>query len=93
MHIKRIIVRAFFSGEVLVFCWVYMCGNNSIAALVELQKDNRTLQGQLQEKDHEIAQLEGEISQWESDPFYKEKVAREQLQMARTGECVYYITS
>ena len=93
MHFKRILVRTFFSVEVMIFCCVYMCGKNSITSLVELQKDNRTLQGQLQEEELKIAQLEGKISQWELDPFYKEKIAREQLQMARAGEHVYYITS
>jgi len=93
MHFKRILVRAFFSIEVMIFCWVYMCGKNSITSLVELQKDNRMLQKQLQGQEREIVQLESEIDRWESDPFYKEKIAREQLQMARVGEQVYYITS
>ncbi len=93
MDFKRIIVRAFFSVEVLVCCCVYMWGKNSIATLVGLQKENQVLQGQLQGEEREIVQLENEISRWGSDPFYKEKVAREQLQMARIGERVYYIAS
>ena len=90
MHIKRILVRIFFSVEMLIFCWVYMCGSNSISSLVALQTDNRSLQEQLHTREQEIAQLEHEIVQWESQPFYKEKVAREQLQMARAHEHVYY---
>jgi len=92
MHIKRILLRVFFSIEVLMFCGVYMYGKNSISMLVALQNDNRALQAQLYEQEQEIAQLEYAITQWESSPFYKEKIAREQLQMARAQEQVYYRT-
>jgi hypothetical protein len=39
----------------------------------------------------EIEQLEQEIYAWQTDDFYKEKVAREQLQMARKGDELFYI--
>ena len=35
---------------------------------------------------NEIAQLEKEMYAWQTDDFYKEKIAREQLQMARKGD-------
>jgi len=90
MHIKKILLRVLFSTELLVFCYVYMYGKNSISMLVGLQKDNSILLDQVHTQKQEIAVLEGEIAQWEAYPFYKEKVAREQLQMARATEQVYY---
>lgn len=93
MHAKKVALRIFFSVEVLVFSYVYLHGKNSITMLVDLQKENRVLQSQLHGQRQEIAQLEHEIAQWEAHPFYKEKVAREQLQMARKNEQVYYRAS
>jgi len=37
-----------------------------------------------------VAQLEQEESQWQTDLFNKERIAREELQMARAGDTVYY---
>jgi cell division protein FtsB len=39
----------------------------------------------------EVQDLQEELVAWQTDPFYKEKVAREQLQMARPGEELFYI--
>ena len=36
-----------------------------------------------------IKQIELDIDIWKSDPFYKEKIAREQLGMAREDEIIY----
>lgn len=85
-------LRLFFSVEVLMFCGVYSYGKNSIVVLVKQQRENLVLQKQLEEKKQAIAQLEKVINNWESHTFYKEKIAREQLQMVGPQDHVYYIT-
>lgn len=37
-----------------------------------------------------IAQLEAEERSWQTDSFNKERIAREELQMARAGDVVFY---
>ncbi len=39
-----------------------------------------------------IALLEKDIKEWYTHPFYQEKIAREELHMARKDDEVYYIT-
>lgn len=93
MYVKKVLMRFFFSLEMLVFCGVYLFGKQSITVLVSLQKENDLLQNQLLEQKKEIAAIEHTIHEWQEHPFYKEKIAREQLQMARKDEQVYYIAS
>lgn len=93
MYVKKFFARAFFTVEVLVFCGVYLFGRQSIAVLVGLQRDNKHLQELLQDQKKEITDIESTIQEWQLHPFYKEKIARELLQMARKEEQVYYIAS
>jgi len=87
---KKIFLRIFFTAEVCAFSYVYMCGANSINVLVGLQRENKALELQLGESRNEIASLSVEIDDWKHNTFNKEKVAREELQMARAQEQVFY---
>lgn len=42
------------------------------------------------EKKALVVQLSAEEHEWHNNSFLKEKVAREELQMARAGDTVYY---
>ena len=41
----------------------------------------------------EVKTIQEDIDLWKTDDFYKEKIAREQLQMARKGDKLFYIKS
>ena len=92
MTIKRLILRAFFSIEIVLFSWVYLYGASGLDHLLILQKENNLLLHETQTLQQNIARLELDIKQWNAHPFYKEKIAREQLQMIRKNERIYYIT-
>lgn len=92
MYVKKMFARLLFTAEVFIFCGVYLFGKHSIAVLVGLQRDNKHLQELVQDQKKELANIERHIQE-QSNPFYKEKIAREQLQMARKEEQVYYIAS
>ncbi len=88
---KKTALRVFFALEVSVFAGVYLFGPNGLQTMVLLEQENN-------EQDHEIARLSSEIGICEqklalckTDDFYKEKIAREQLQMAREGDEVFLV--
>lgn len=84
-------MRLFLVLEMTTFGYLYFFGNNGIqilnkqcAGVVDLERNI----GQLK---NEIEHIEQEMYAWQTDDFYKEKVAREQLQMARKGDELFYI--
>jgi len=90
--IKRIFLRVFFVLELIVFGFVYACGPHGFYALQELEQQNNQLQTDAAMLKQEVQMLERKIAQWHAHPFYKEKIAREQLQMARKGDKIYYVS-
>lgn len=77
--------------EMAAFGHIYFFGNNGIKVLQEQKNGVVELKHAITHLDDEVAQLEKEIYAWQTDDFYKEKVAREQLQMARKGDELFYI--
>lgn len=93
MHVlKQKIIQLFFVIEVMVFAGVYLFGAQGIQALLRLKRDNNELDKEIKALQTEVAHLEQQIDVWNAHPFYKEKIAREQLQMARPDDQIYYLT-
>jgi hypothetical protein len=59
--------------------------------LLKLRSDCDLMQQKLVCKKTDIDMLKEQIIAWNVHSFYKEKMAREQLQMARNSELIYYI--
>lgn len=91
MRIKQIAIRVLLAIEMIVFGYVYMYGKNGMQVLHKQKKVVAQLQSTVDQLKKEIAVVESEIELWQTDDFYKEKVAREQLQMARKGDEIFYI--
>ena len=88
---KRLWIRLIFVGELICFFGFYFFGAQGLVALHIRKKEfyaacseKETLQGL-------IKGLESSLSEWTTEKFFKEKMAREQLHMARPGELVYVI--
>lgn len=90
---KRMVMRVLFTVEVILFGWFYYYGMCGMREIAQLQDENRTFEQQIVLAHHEIEMKEQELSAWGSDPFYKEKLAREQLHMAKDGEEIYLVNS
>ena len=90
-EIKRGLLRIFFTLETIGFVFMYLFGAQGMQVLWQLHKENLFLEKELLQLHTDVAQLEKEIVNWEHDSFSKEKLAREQLQMARKGDEIYYI--
>jgi len=88
---KRTMLRVFFAVEICVFVGVYLFGPGGLQAMIALERENRQLDAEIMHLKDEVADWEQKIVLWQSDDFYKEKVAREQLQMARAGDEIFYI--
>jgi len=88
---KRTLVRLFFAIEIIVFITVYMFGSNGLQFLRRLQEDNNRLVCHIADLQKKIDSLQQEISDWQSSDFFKEKVARENLQMAKSGDQIYFL--
>jgi cell division protein FtsB len=86
---KRFILRLFLivevCGGVIFFIW----GPHGMVAVSEKVKEHSLLIGQMEDLQKEVAVLKKQVDQYAHTDFYKEKIAREDLQMARTEEEVY----
>lgn len=88
---KRSIPRIFLGCELFVFFGFYLLGSNGLASLLKLKKDIYQSSLQLDELKHEVTQLVETLALQSKHPFFQEKIAREQLQMARKDEEIYLI--
>jgi len=64
-------------------------GQNGYLALRRQQKELQTLQQQIQQLKQENAQLDKQIKALKSDPAAIERLAREQMHLAKPGETIY----
>lgn len=78
-------------SELLLLGIFYVWSPHGVQAITKLQREQQEVVAHVERLKKDIASLEHEIVEWESDAFYKEKIAREQLQMARRSDVVYYL--
>jgi len=90
-RVKRTLLRLFFGLEVCVFVGVYLFGPSGLQSIVRLERENKQLDQEIEQLQARVAVAEQKLTVWQSDDFYKEKIAREQLQMARKGDEVFYL--
>jgi len=91
MQIKKTIVNVFLLSEMVCFIYLYLLGTNGIKILQNQRLMVYELRKELELAEKEVKQLQEELYVWQTDDFYKEKVAREQLQMARKDDKLFYI--
>lgn len=89
--LKRTFSRTFFVLEMIIFMYMYIFGANGMRAVTQLNVANTQLDNDIQILKEEVKSLENEIIAWNNDSFYKEKIARERLHMARKNDVVYYV--
>ncbi len=89
---KKIVLRIFLLGEIVFFVTMYVMSPEGLTSVQNKKMENKQLASRVETFTKEIQKLEEETKRWETNPFYREKVAREQLQMARPTDEVYYVT-
>lgn len=92
MVTKRSLLWFLVGIESCVFLITYLVGSHGIQKTRLLKKELVQVQEQKHTVQAEIDDLAKTIHQWQTNDFYVEKLAREQLQMARPTEQLYVIT-
>ena len=90
---KQHVARIFLCGEIIIFTGFYLFGTNGLAALRSLKKDICVFEQQVTNLKNDVIHLQSTIALQKKHPFFQEKIAREQLQMARADEEIYLINS
>lgn len=88
-ELKRTILRVLFVLEIITFSWFYFFGSQGILTIMAITTQVHTIDTEIGILKRDILDLEHQIVLQNECPFYKEKIAREQLQMARTDEEIY----
>ena len=88
---KKNIGRFAFVIELALFTGYYLIGANGIVALVSMSKEIKSAQHEVSMLKDEVQHLQNHIALQKKHPFFKEKIAREQLQMAHENEEIYVI--
>jgi cell division protein FtsB len=88
---KRYLLRLFFLLEIIIFIGIYLFSAQGLQVLRSMKKDNLQVKVKIASLQDEIVELEEEVQEWQNNSFYKEKIAREELQMAKTGDEVYFL--
>lgn len=78
-------------GHCLLLICLHCTGPRSREAFKKLGNQNECHELLIKQIEQEVLALERQITRWDKDPFYKEKQARERLQMARLHDEIYRI--
>jgi len=87
---KKIMVRLLLVVEMVLFFGNFLYSKNGLMAIVALKHENMQLSQEISEIKDSLFMMEEQLVQWNRYPFYKEKVAREQLHMIRPDEIIYF---
>ena len=93
VRVKKAAMRLFLILEMVAFGYVYIAGKNGMQSLYTHRNIVVDMEKNIMQLNKEVVSLEKEIYVWQTDDFYKEKIAREQLQMARKGDELFYISA
>jgi len=91
-NIKKICMRTFFGLEMILFGGIYLFGPHGMRALMSIEQEKEVLVQEIAGLQADVNGLEQSIVLWDAHPLYKEKIAREQLQMACKNDEIYYIS-
>jgi cell division protein FtsB len=76
----------------VVVCGIYYCsGRRGVFEIRSLQELNKQLGLEVVALENRVGLLQTQIEAWSQEPFFKEKLAREQLQLAYPEDIIYYV--
>lgn len=86
---KKIWFYIFLGIEMTIFARYLINGKYGMHARHALLQEKKQLEATIDLIKHEVELFRNEIHLWQTYPFYKEKAAREQLQMCYDDEIIY----
>ena len=91
MITKKTIGKLIILILIIIISKIIIKGENGFCYLAQLKKENEELIKDIQRFQNEKAQKLAEINDLETIPFYSEKIARENLQMAESNDHIFLI--
>ncbi len=88
---KHTLLLSVFAIEICAFVGVYIFGTRGVRALKKLQHENAGLEQEIKRIQAQLQVQKKEVDLWRKHAFYKEKIAREQLQMARKNDQIFLV--
>lgn len=89
---KKKITQLLLGLEVAFFAISFLISKNGLPAINRLISENRMLEIGIENIKNDVGLLEYELIAWHKFSYYREKIAREQLHMARKNETIYVIS-
>jgi cell division protein FtsB len=91
--IKDLVYKLVLFGFVFFCCSFFVFGEYGIVRHFSINKELYEKQRELSSLSDEIKALKQELVSWKTDPYYMEKIAREELGMGYKDEVVYLLKS
>lgn len=91
LNFKNTLIVGFLLIEIIIFVAVYFYGSYGMRQLQLAKKEQELFMQEVNELKKTVEKLEKQLSEWESDDFYKEKIARERLHLSKSNEHVYHL--
>jgi len=88
---QRTIIRFIAAIELIGAAFFYCCGKGGMQAIRAADAIHLELQKEITALETDITALERELDERLHNPYYKESVARKQLQMAYQDETIYVL--
>jgi cell division protein FtsB len=78
----------------LILCFIYLSislifGDMGLLKYVEMNRTKKNLETQVVEINRQNEDIKAQITLLKNDPFYKEKLAREEFGLAKPGEYIF----
>lgn len=90
-ELKRMALRLFVGAEIVLVTFFYLCGSGGLPALKLADGTNSELLKEITQLESDITALTRELDERSKNHFYKESIARKELQMAYENETVYLL--
>ena len=87
--VKKLIMRVAFGCEILFILFFYILGSKGLAAIKIGKQEIVVLQDKMIALEDDKNKLVNQLDDWNDLPFYKERVARNELQMANKNDQIY----
>ena len=91
MITKKSIGKLIILTLILILCKIIIKGENGFCYLAQLKDENNNLLEDILKLENEKIKKIDEIKNLEDKPFYSEKIARENLQMANLDDHIFLI--
>lgn len=88
--ITNILHNVFLLILICIFYYILVYVISGIRLFQILSEAEKASKNEIIEKQQQITYLQNQLTLWKDNPFLYEKVAREQLHMAKKQDIVYY---